>query len=321
MTTGVDAKNVQVIVLDNNINSLTEFKQIIGRGTRLLEDYGKTYFTIMDFRNASRLFADKDFDGNPEIVIDITGDDPVDPVTGNEDDTENTGDDTGSNSGTGNTGNTGDSGDDWGNGDGSEKPKKYYVKDVEVKVLSERIQYIDKDGKLITESLIDYTRKNILGQYARLDVFLKKWNEAKKKQAIVEELREDGVLLDAVREETGQTDIDDFDLILHLAYDKAPLTRIERINNVQKRGYLYKYSELAQKVLGTLMDKYASEGLKEIEETKVLQLHEFQQFGSPMKIVKAFGGKAAYEQAVKELEDEIFICVVLCYRSIPVIQK
>ncbi len=127
-----------------------------------------------------------------------------------------------------------------------------------------------------------------------------------RKQTIVEELREDGVLLDAVREETGQTDIDDFDLILHLAYDKAPLTRIERIKNVQKRGYLYKYSELAQKVLGTLMDKYASEGLKEIEETKVLQLHEFQQFGSPMKIVKAFGGKAAYEQAVKELEDEIF---------------
>lgn len=303
MTTGVDAKMCKLIVLDNNINSMTEFKQIIGRGTRLLEDYGKTYFTIMDFRNASRLFADKDFDGNPEVVIDITGDDPVDPVTGNEDDTENTGDDTGSNSG---TGNTGDSGDDWGTGDGSEKPKKYYVKGVEVKVLSERIQYIDKDGKLITESLIDYTRKNILGQYARLDVFLKKWNEAKKKQTIVEELREDGVLLDAVREETGQTDIDDFDLILHLAYDKAPLTRIERIKNVQKRGYLYKYSELAQKVLGTLMDKYASEGLKEIEETKVLQLHEFQQFGSPMKIVKAFGGKAAYEQAVKELEDEIF---------------
>ena len=296
MTTGVDAKMCKLIVLDNNINSMTEFKQIIGRGTRLLEDYGKTYFTIMDFRNASRLFADKDFDDNPEVVIDITGDDPVDPVTGNEDDT-------GSNSG---TGNTGDSGDDWGYGDDYEKPKKYYVNDVEVKVLSERIQYIDKDGKLITESLIDYTRKNILGQYARLDIFLKKWNEAKKKQAIVEELREDGVLLDAVREETGQTDIDDFDLILHLAYDKAPLTRIERVKNVQKRGYLYKYSELAQKVLGALMDKYASEGLKEIEETKVLQLHEFQQFGSPMKIVKAFGGKAAYEQAVKELEDEIF---------------
>lgn len=305
MTTGVDAKMCKLIVLDNNINSMTEFKQIIGRGTRLLEDYGKTYFTIMDFRNASRLFADKDFDGNPEVVIDIGGDDPIEP-TGNPEDTDNpeNGDDSGN--GSENTGNSGGSDDGWGNGDDDDKPKKYYVKDVKVEVLSERVQYVDKDGKLITESLIDYTRKNILGQYARLDAFLKKWNEAQKKQAIVDELREEGVLLDAVREETGQTDIDDFDLILHLAYDKAPLTRIERINNVKKRGYLYKYSELAQKVLGTLMDKYASDGLKEIEETKILQLTEFQQFGSPMKIVKEFGGKAAYEKAVKELEDEIF---------------
>ena len=305
MTTGVDAKMCKLIVLDNNINSMTEFKQIIGRGTRLLEDYGKTYFTIMDFRNASRLFADKDFDGNPEVVIDIGGDDPIEP-TGNPEDTDNPENGDGSGNGSENTGNTGGSDDGWGNGDDDDKPKKYYVKDVKVEVLSERVQYVDKDGKLITESLIDYTRKNILGQYARLDAFLKKWNEAQKKQAIVDELREEGVLLDAVREETGQTDIDDFDLILHLAYDKAPLTRIERINNVKKRGYLYKYSELAQKVLGTLMDKYASDGLKEIEETKILQLTEFQQFGSPMKIVKEFGGKAAYEKAVKELEDEIF---------------
>ena len=305
MTTGVDAKMCKLIVLDNNINSMTEFKQIIGRGTRLLEDYGKTYFTIMDFRNASRLFADKDFDGNPEVVIDIGGDDPIE-ATGNPDDTDNPENGDGSGNGSENTGNSDGSDDGWGNGDDDDKPKKYYVKDVKVEVLSERVQYVDKDGKLITESLIDYTRKNILGQYARLDAFLKKWNEAQKKQAIVDELREEGVLLDAVREETGQTDIDDFDLILHLAYDKAPLTRIERINNVKKRGYLYKYSELAQKVLGTLMDKYASDGLKEIEETKILQLTEFQQFGSPMKIVKEFGGKAAYEKAVKELEDEIF---------------
>lgn len=305
MTTGVDAKMCKLIVLDNNINSMTEFKQIIGRGTRLLEDYGKTYFTIMDFRNASRLFADKDFDGNPEVVIDIGGDDPIEP-TGNPEDTDNPENGDGSGNGSENTDNSGGSDDGWGNGDDDDKPKKYYVKDVKVEVLSERVQYVDKDGKLITESLIDYTRKNILGQYARLDAFLKKWNEAQKKQAIVDELREEGVLLDAVREETGQTDIDDFDLILHLAYDKAPLTRIERINNVKKRGYLYKYSELAQKVLGTLMDKYASDGLKEIEETKILQLTEFQQFGSPMKIVKEFGGKAAYEKAVKELEDEIF---------------
>ena len=305
MTTGVDAKMCKLIVLDNNINSMTEFKQIIGRGTRLLEDYGKTYFTIMDFRNASRLFADKDFDGNPEVVIDIGGDDPIEP-TDNPEDTNNPENGEDSGNGSENTGNFGSSADDWGNGDDDGKPKKYYVKDVKVEVLSERVQYVDKDGKLITESLIDYTRKNILGQYARLDAFLKKWNEAQKKQAIVDELREEGVLLDAVREEIGQTDIDDFDLILHLAYDKVPLTRIERINNVKKRGYLYKYSELAQKVLGTLMDKYASDGLKEIEETKILQLTEFQQFGSPMKIVKEFGGKAAYEKAVNELEDEIF---------------
>ena len=307
MTTGVDAKMCKLIVLDNNINSMTEFKQIIGRGTRLLEENGKTYFTIMDFRNASRLFADKDFDGNPEVVIDIDGKTPIDPTpvdTGEEPPEDENGN--GDNNGSGQDG-SGNSRNDWGNGDdGDDKPKKYYVKDVAVTVLSERVQYIDKDGKLITESLIDYTRKNILGQYARLDAFLRKWNEAKKKQAVVEELKEEGVLLDAVREEIGQTDIDDFDLILHLAYDKAPLTRIERINNVKKRGYLYKYSETAQKVLGVLMNKYASDGLKEIEETKILQLHEFKEFGSPMKIVKEFGGKAAYEQAVKELEDEIF---------------
>lgn len=306
MTTGVDAKMCKLIVLDNNINSMTEFKQIIGRGTRLLEDYGKTYFTIMDFRNASRLFADKNFDGNPEVVIELGGDDPLDSATDDSGDDENPEIEDNQDDDTSVNGSQDGSGSDWGNDEGEGKPKKYYVKDVEVKVLSERVQYIDKDGKLITESLIDYTRKNILGQYARLDTFLQKWNQARKKQAIVDELREDGVLLDAVREETGQKDIDDFDLILHLAYDKEPLTRLERVNNVKKRGYLYKYSELSQKVLGTLMDKYASEGLKEIEETKVLQLHEFHQFGSPMKIVKEFGGKAAYEKAVKELEDEIF---------------
>lgn len=298
MTTGVDAKMCKLIVLDNNINSMTEFKQIIGRGTRLLEEYGKTYFTIIDFRNASRLFADPAFDGNPEVVIDIPENgDMVDPPVA-PDDPDNP-----------------DNSDipveppkpiipDY--PDSEDKPKKYYIKDVEVKVISERVQYIDKDGKLITENLIDYTRKNILGQYARLDMFLKKWNEAKKKQAIIEELMQEGVLLDAIREETGQRDMDDFDLILHLAYDKKPLTRAERVNNVKKRHYLYKYSELAQKVLGILMDKYASDGLKEIEETKILQLSEFQQLGSPIKLVKEFGGKQGYEQAVKELEDELF---------------
>lgn len=305
MTTGVDAKMCRLIVLDNNFSDehgMTEFKQIIGRGTRLLEEKGKTYFTIMDFRNASRLFADKDFDGMPDVVIDIPdGGDMVDPPV-----------------------NPVDSLSEMENDEpiqdvqnisvisplvtppDVDMPRKYYVSDVEVTVISERVQYIDKDGKLITESLIDYTRKNILSQYARLDDFLSRWTKAQRKQAIIDELKEEGVLLDAVREEIGKMDIDDFDLICHLAYDKAPLTRVERADNVRKRGYLYKYAELAQKVLGSLLDKYADEGIRDIEDAKVLQLKEFAGYGSPMKIAKAFGGKEGYQQAVRELENEIF---------------
>lgn len=299
MTTGVDAKMCKLIVLDNNINSMTEFKQIIGRGTRLLEDYGKTYFTIMDFRNASRHFADPAFDGRPEIVIDLGGDDPVD-----EPEVE--------------PGNGGDNPDGGGviddpigptpedEEEGEDKPRKYYVGDVEVKVISERVQYVDKDGKLITESLIDYTKKSILKQYAKLDDFLKRWSEADKKQAIIEELQSEGVLLDAIREELGRDELDDFDLICHLAYDKAPLTKRERAENVKKRHYLYKYSDTAKNVLESLLDKYADEGIKEIERTEVLKLDEFTKYGSPMKIVKEFGGKDRYEEAIRELEDQIY---------------
>ena len=305
MTTGVDAKMCRLIVLDNNFSDehgMTEFKQIIGRGTRLLEEKGKTYFTIMDFRNASRLFADKDFDGTPDVVIDIPNggemvDPPVNPVDSlSEMENDEPIQDVQNIPGTSLLVTQPD----------GDMPKKYYVSDVEVTVISERVQYIDKDGKLITESLIDYTRKNILSQYARLDDFLSRWTKAQRKQAIIDELKEEGVLLDAVREETGKTDIDDFDLICHLAYDKAPLTRLERANSVRKRGYLYRYAELAQKVLGTLLDKYADEGIKDIEDTKVLQLKEFAEYGSPMKIAKAFGGKEGYQQAVRELENEIF---------------
>ncbi|SIS04124.1 type I restriction enzyme, R subunit [Peribacillus simplex] len=307
MTTGVDAKMCKLIVLENNINSMTEFKQIIGRGTRLLEEYGKTYFTIMDFRNSSRLFADPAFDGRPEVVIDLDGNDPVDepdpPTDGGE---EGTGEDTG------NDGVKEDNG-EYGTGDtppfndeGEDKPRKYYIGDVTVRVLSERVQYVDKDGKLITESLTDYTKKNILEQYARLDDFLRTWTEAEKKQAIIDELQDSGVLLDAVREELGKTELDDFDLICHLAYDKPPLTKKERAENVKKRHYLYNYSDVAQQVIEALLDKYANDGIKEIEDTKVLQLKEFAKIGSPMKIVKAFGGKEAYLKAVKELENEIY---------------
>lgn len=306
MTTGVDAKMCKLIVLENNINSMTEFKQIIGRGTRLLEDYGKTYFTIMDFRNASRLFADPEFDGKPEVVIDIGGNDPVDEPetpTGEEGTAEDAGSD-----GVNEDGRTyGSDGKDlFDDEEGDDKPRKYYVGDVTVRVLSERVQYVDKDGKLITESLIDYTRKNILQQYSRLDDFLLTWTEAEKKQAIIDELQDDGVLLEAVRQELGKTELDDFDLICHIAYDKAPLTKRERAENVKKRHYLYKYSDLAKQVIEALLDKYANDGIRDIEDTKVLQLKEFQKIGSPMKIVKSFGGKEAYLKAVQELENEIY---------------
>ncbi|MDR5658548.1 DEAD/DEAH box helicase family protein [Serpentinicella sp. ANB-PHB4] len=309
MTTGVDAKMCKLIVLDNNFgeNGMTEFKQIIGRGTRLLEEYGKTYFTIMDFKNASRLFADPAFDGKPEVVIDLGEGDPVDEPekptdeeeVGIEEDTAN--------------GRVNEKEGEYGTGnippfddEGEDKPRKYYVGDITVSILSERVQYVDKDGKLITESLIDYTKKNILEQYSRLDEFLRTWTEAEKKQAIIDELQDGGVLLDAVREELGQTELDDFDLICHIAYDKAPLTKKERAENVKKRHYLYKYSDTAKEVIEALLDKYANDGIKEIEDTKVLQLKEFAQIGSPMKIVKAFGGKEAYLKAVKELENEIY---------------
>jgi type I restriction enzyme R subunit len=307
MTTGVDAKMCKLIVLENSINSLTEFKQIIGRGTRLLVDYGKTYFTIMDFRNASRLFADPAFDGKPEAVIDLDGNDPVEePETPTDEDEKGIGEDT-ANDGVKEGGGEYITGvtppfDD----DGEDKPRKYYIGDVTVRVLSERVQYVDKDGKLITESLIDYTKKNILQQYSRLDEFLRTWTTAEKKQAIIDELQDRGVLLDAVREELGKTELDDFDLICHIAYDKAPLTKRERAENVKKRHYLYKYSDIAQQVIEALLDKYANDGIKEIEDAKVLQLKEFAKIGSPIKIVKAFGGKEAYLKAVQELENEIY---------------
>ena len=306
MTTGVDAKMCKLIVLDNNFgeNGMTEFKQIIGRGTRLLEEYGKTYFTIMDFRNASRLFADPAFDGNPEVVIDLSESDPIEePESEYPKDEEVIGD-------KGKKDETEFDPQNLNFGkpefDDEDKPKKYYIGDVLVTVLSERVQYVDKDGKLITESLIDYTKKNILQQYARLDEFLNTWTKADKKQAIIDELQADGVILEAVREELGKTELDDFDLICHIAYDKKPLTKKERAENVKKRHYLYRYSDIAQKVIEALLEKYANDGIKEIEDTKILELKEFAKIGSPMKIVKAFGGKEAYQKAVQELENEIY---------------
>jgi len=290
MTTGVDCKTCKLIVLDNNINSMTEFKQIIGRGTRLKPDYGKEYFTIMDFRNACRLFADPDFDGDPIVIIDDKYppdeppvDPPVDPpVTP-----------PGPGPGPGPI-------------DPPEKKHKFRVRGVDVTILNERVQYYDKDGKLITESVTDYSKKNILGEYATLDAFLRAWKGEKRKQAIIDELQERGVLLEALREASGNKDIDDFDLICHIAYDQAPLTKAERANNVRKRGYLYKYSGLAQEVLSALLDKYMNEGIRDIESLEILSNDPFRKFGTPMKIAKLFGGKDGYIRAIKELQDEIY---------------
>lgn len=298
MTTGVDCKTCKLIVLDNIFgdNGMTEFKQIIGRGTRLKPEYGKEYFTIMDFRNASRLFADPDWDGEPVQIYEPDDGEEIVPNVPDDGETETGGNDGNSDYGFGGT-------DD---GEIKEPKVKYRVNDVEVTVISERVQYYDKDGKLITESITDYSKKNILNEFATLDNFLNRWNSEEKKEAIIEELKEQGVLLEALREDIGNPDIDDFDLICHIAFDKKPLTKAERANNVKKRGYLYKYSDMAQSVLERLLERYMNEGITDLENPQVLELDDFKEFGSPLKIVKLFGNKKKYIEAVKELEKEIY---------------
>lgn len=298
MTTGVDCKTCKLIVLDNIFgdNGMTEFKQIIGRGTRLKPEYGKEYFTIMDFRNASRLFADPDWDGEPVQIYEPDDGEEIVPDVPSDDETETRGNDGNGDYGFGGTD----------NGGVKEAREKYRVNDVEVTVISERVQYYDKDGKLITESITDYSKKNILNEFATLDNFLNRWNSEEKKEAIIDELKEQGVLLEALREDIGSPDIDDFDLICHIAFDKKPLTRAERANNVKKRDYLYKYSDMAQSVLERLLERYMNEGITDLENPQVLELDDFKEFGSPLKIVKLFGNKKKYIEAVKELEKEIY---------------
>lgn len=297
LTTGADCKTCKLIVLDSNINSMTEFKQIIGRGTRIREDYNKTYFTIMDFRNASRLFSDPDFDGEPVSIKNINpGDDTPDDSDKN--DQINRVEDT--------------------NGQYTyeistlkpietvERKGKLHVNGVEVNIYNEIVSYYDKDGKLVTESLKDFSRKSILNEYASLDDFLHKWNSTDRKQAILDELEVQGVLIDELRKDIGIDDIGDFDLILHIAYDKKPLTRYERVNNVIKKGYLYKYSEMAQNILKDLLEKYSDNNELELTDTKILELKPFNEYGSPMDIVDVFGGKDKYIEIVEELENELY---------------
>lgn len=304
MTTGVDAQTCKLIVLDSNIGSMTEFKQIIGRGTRINEEYGKTYFTIMDFRNVTNLFADPTFDGDPVMIKNVSEDDDI---SGTDDET------------------TDETIVDIVDGEPVDFPEteqptiegggeiittpnpreKVRVDGVRVAIINERVQYLGSDGKIITESLKDYTKKNVKGKYASLETFLQSWNDAEKKKIIVDSLEEQGVFFDILREEVGK-DYDPFDLICHVAFDAKPLTRKERANNVKKRNYFSKYGEKAQEVLKTLLDKYADDGLLTIESLDVLKLSPLNKLGSPIEIIKAFGSKEKYLDALKELENELY---------------
>lgn len=303
MTTGVDAQTCKLIVLDSNIASMTEFKQIIGRGTRINEEFGKTFFTIIDFRNITDLFADPAFDGDPvrlkEMVEDEEFESPEDEIVSGEAVVDENGDEI-----IFDTPYTPP--DIIGGGDIISEPRpKYYVNGVNVAVLNERIQYMDGNGKLITGSLKDYTRQKVREQYQSLDEFLNKWNKADKKQAIIDELIEQGIVFENLKEAISK-EMDIFDLICHTAFDQPPLTRSERVNNVKKRDYFTKYGEQARKVLEALLDKYADEGIENIEDMKVLQVNPFDAFGSPIEIVKLFGGKRQYQQALIALEQEIY---------------
>ncbi|NEV62225.1 EcoAI/FtnUII family type I restriction enzme subunit R [Thiorhodococcus minor] len=305
LTTGVDAKTCKLIVLDQNINSMTEFKQIIGRGTRLREDYQKLYFTIMDFKGATRLFADPDFDGEPVVIYEPKPDDPVvppeDPNPPDIGEPEPPPYDPGS---------PGD--DETDGGGGGEGRLKYVIDDVNVRVAVERSQYLDADGKLITEDyrvlLKDDIKKALQAEFGSLTEFLRRWNSAERKQAVLEELIKQGVPLDILQQAVPNgAELDAFDLVAHVAFDQEPLTRRERANNVKKRDVFGQYGEQARAVLEALLDKFADHGVQDLEDPKVLELPPFDRLGSKTQIRRGlFGGAAQYTQAVQALERALY---------------
>lgn len=304
MTTGVDAQTCKVIVLDANINSMTKFKQIIGRGTRINEEFNKFYFTILDFRNATDLFADKEFDGEPIRVKPVSQETDLSGIVDEEESEttaiidELTGDEIEIKAAAIRT-------PDLASRTPSEKKQKVYVNGVDVSVLISREMYFDQNGKPITTSLKDHTKGIIKGQYKSLNEFLNKWNSAERKEVLVKELQDQGVMVEALYDAVNK-EVDLFDLICHVAFDKPPLTRKERANNVKKRNYFAKYGEQAKKVLEALLDKYSDEGITNIESIEVLRVNPFDQFGSPTEIIKEFGSKDKYIKAVKELEIELY---------------
>ncbi|WP_202807023.1 EcoAI/FtnUII family type I restriction enzme subunit R [Planktothrix agardhii] len=309
MTTGVDAQTCKLIVLDSNIQSPTEFKQIIGRGTRINEQFDKRFFTIMDFRNVTDLFSDRTFDGDPVMIKEIRDDEEFTPeniigdLTGEIIDQE-----------------TGEIVDFDQNNDlpenlkptiisggeiTTEKQTKVYISGVDVTILNERIQYLNDHGDLVTTSLKDYTKQNLLQEFSSLDEFLARWNEADKKSALIAELREHDIIIEDLQRDIKK-DLDLFDLICHIAWDRPPLTRKERAENVKKRDYFTKYESQARAVLEALLEKYATDGIENIEDISVLKLEPLKQFGSPGEIVKRFGGKPQYVSALRELMSELY---------------
>jgi type I restriction enzyme R subunit len=324
MTTGVDAKTCKLVVLDQNIQSMTKFKQIIGRGTRIDDRYNKLWFTILDFKKATELFADERFDGVPEkimitkpdVIIDLDNPDFDDELAETDDENiikdpeaEYNPDGSPGDNGQGTDG-AGDK--EWpdgpigGDDDEDNRFIKYHISGVTVKKLAERVQYYDSDGKLVTESFKDYTRKTVQQQFGSLDEFIKKWNATERKQAIIDELANAGVIWEALEEDVSR-DLDPFDLICHIAFDQPALTRKERANNVKKRNYFAKYSETAQQVLNSLLDKYENSGISEIESKQVLKVTPFDKIGRPLEIKKnVFGGKEQYEQAISDLEAALY---------------
>ena len=312
MTTGVDAKTCKVVVLDQNIQSMTKFKQIIGRGTRIDERYGKLWFTILDFKKATELFADERFDGIPEKVMDTTPEDIADPESDFEEKLEEISEHdeeqvTGVDEPPAPPYQVTDT-DDVGPlpEEDEKKIRKFHVNGVAVGVIAQRVQYYDADGKLVTESFKDYTRKTLLKEYASLDDFTRKWQDADRKEAIIHELEQQGIIWEVLAEEVGK-DLDPFDMLCHVVYGQPPLTRKERAENVRKRNYFTKYSEAAQAVLDNLLDKYADAGVQEIESIQVLKLKPFDSMGTLPEIIKTgFGDRNGYNQALSELENEIY---------------
>lgn len=289
LSTGADCKMTKLIVLDKTIGSMTEFKQIIGRGTRLREKEGKTHFVVMDFRNVSRLFADPDWDGPIEMSEDF---DPNHGQASNSRGKARTGD---------------------GADDSLQNPKPIVdANGCKVSIIHKTVSVYDANGKLLRqESIVDYTKENVRGEYASLDNFIRQWSAQEKKEQIRDLLRARGIDLEQMKADQNMTEVDDFDFICHVAFDKKPLTRRERANNVKKRDFLSKYSGTAREVLEALLDKYMNTGIYEIEKTEVLKLDPFLKMGKPAKIASYFGGREGYRKAVKELENEIYMDEVI----------